>query len=57
MITVRSVEQLSYLTRRVTEADRSSSAEKRTPRMFVDFQFWEQVEVRRTDVGAVGRMG
>ena len=35
MIPVRSLEQLSCLTRRVTEAERSSSVEKRTPRMLI----------------------
>jgi len=35
MTPVRSVEQLSCLTRRVTEADKSSIFEKRTPRMLV----------------------
>ena len=51
MIPVRSVEQLSCLTRQVTEADRSPNVEN------ADFQFWEQVEVRGTHVGAVGWMG
>ena len=35
MIPVRSVEQLSCLTRRVMEADRSSSIEKHTPHMLI----------------------
>ena len=35
MIPVRTIEQLSCLTRRVTEAERSSSVQKRTPRMLI----------------------
>ena len=56
MIHIRSVEQLSCLTCRVTEADRPSSVEKCTPRMLI-FNFGNRSKSGELMSGLWGRWG